>query len=352
MTSHIFNAPDMNQLHDDMCLTLAYAPSAELDTQSLIDVSMHNVIATADSMKWDFNLKNLWLGKARWSTMVRQYLDPQAVSEWLQMCAKVGHKGRGTATLRTRTVQSQGGLANGMTNRERRRWGSCMLSMSYKALPTPTITLHSRTSYMGYLSVLDLSVAQTLGRYVGKILGIPIESFHFVWMIESIQYHSFKSLAYLLCNADEDIRRTGRRVLLKPLDQLTVEERLLITAPAVKASRVWLNKVRREDAAGVTLGDMNYNTYRRIRRRWHTELFGVEYGRKFEGWSYYKEGHPKEGQEREFFKAYRPLPHVMVSGLDLSAIKMPFRALDTTLFANIEPEEVDDNICLECGSDD
>lgn len=343
----------MNELHDEMCLALAYAPSDELDTESLIDVSIHNVVAVAHSMEWEFDLKNLWLTKARWNMMVKQYLDPQAVVEWLESCMKVGRKGRGTATLRTRTVQSQGGLANGMTNRERRRWGSCMLSLSYKALPTPTITLHSRTSYMGYLSVLDMTVAQTLGRYVAKLLNLPVETFRFVWMIESIQYHSFKSLAYLLCNADDDIRTTGRRVLLKPLASLTEEERELAAAPAMKGSRIWLNKVRREDADGVTLGDMNYNTYRRIRRRWHTEIFGYEKAQTFEGWSYHKPGTPKAGAEKEYFKAYLPLPHTLVSGLDLSAIKLPIRRLDIKDWPNpAEPVEVDDNVCLECGEDE
>jgi hypothetical protein len=88
-------------------------------------------------------------------------------------------------------------------------------------------------------------------------------------------------------------------------------------------TREWLTKVRREDAEGKTYGDMSYNTYRRIRRRWHTEVLGYEKAQTFEGWSHYKVG-PKVGEQKEYFKAYQPLPSVDLSELDFSPIKMPF----------------------------
>ena len=37
-----------------------------------------------------------------------------------------------------------------------------MLTFSYKALPQPHITMHSRTSYLGYLGALDMSVGWRL----------------------------------------------------------------------------------------------------------------------------------------------------------------------------------------------
>lgn len=340
MRSHTYSAPTLTDLHTRMCLDIAYAPRDQLDTASLIDVSKHNVIATADSMQWEFDLKNLWLTGSRWTMMIKQYLDAEAVKMWLGQCMRVGAKGRGQATLRTNVVRSQGGAVNGMTNRERRRWGSCMLAVVYKALPVPTITLHSRTSYLGYLSALDLSVAQKLGQYVGDLVGLKVEDIGFVWQIDSIQFHSFKSLAFLLCNPDESIRRTGRRVLIKPMSQLDSDEQILVTAPAMKGSRVWLNKVRREDAAGVTYGDMSYNTYRRIRRRWHTEVFGYDHALKFEG--------PKikrDGTEGEFFKAYYPLPSVPISTVDLTKIGLPrdyLRDIMAGVEVDIETDEEDD----------
>jgi hypothetical protein len=338
-TFHTYNASTLSELHTAMCLDLSYAPLSELDTASVIDVSKHNVLATADSLEWDFDLKSLWLSKSRWSMMVNQYLDSGDVQSWLAQCMKIGSKDRGQATLRTKTVKSQGGAANGFTNKERRRWGSCMLAVVYKAVPTPTITLHSRTSYLGYLSALDVSVAQKLGQYVADLVGLPIDQMGFVWQIDSIQYHSFKSLAFLLCNADPEIRRQGRRVMLSPRTSLTDEELTLADAPAMKGSRLWLNKVRREDRDNITYGQMNYNTYRRIRRRWHTEVLGYDYATKFEGPKILRDG--TEGAE--FFTAYRPLPNCYVRDLDLSKLGLPrARLLDIMDGVKVDIDTDDD----------
>jgi hypothetical protein len=77
------------------------------------------------------------------------------------------------------------------------------------------------------------------------------------------------------------------------------------------------------DQEGKTLGDMTYNTYRRIRRRYHTEVLGYERAQEFEGWSYYKNG-PKKGEQKEFFKAYQPLASVSIKDLDFKGIHLPY----------------------------
>lgn len=338
MRSHAYSASTLTELHDRMCLDLIYSPRDQLDTVSMIDVSKHNVIGVADSLEWEFDLKSLWLTPSRWTMMIKQYLDPEDVKMWLAQCVRIGSKGRGQATLRTKIVRSQGGSINGMTNRERRRWGSCMLAVVYKALPTPTITLHSRTSYMGYLSALDLTVAQVLGKYVAELTRQSLQDIGFVWQIDSIQYHSFKSLAYLLMHPDSDHRRVGRRVLLASTSRLSEDELQLLEAPAIKISRVWLRKVRKEDQAGMTYGQMNYNTYRRIRRRWHTELFGYNHALQFEGPKILRDG----SQGKEFFKAYHPLPHCYASNLDLSKLGLPLGRMGDIMKGVVVDIEEDD----------
>jgi len=320
-----YEAPTLTKLHEAMTLSLLQAGEDDLDVISTVDVQRHNVMGIADSMEWEFDLKSMWLTGSRWTMMVRQYLDGEAVQTWIDLCtSKIGVKGRGTAVLRTKVVKPRGGAATGHTNKETRRWGSCMLSLSYKAIPQPTITLHSRTSYLGYIGALDLSVAWMAAKYLAHELGLKPTDFKFVWMIESIQWHNFKSLAFMLNNPNESIRKDYRRLMLKPIRELgAVEEAQLLRSPALKLSRKWLTKVRKEDQAGLTLGDMTYNTYRRIRRRWHTEVLGYEKAKQFEGWSYYKKG-PKEGEQKEFFKAYQPLPSVNIHDLDFKCIGMPF----------------------------
>lgn len=325
-----YTAPTMTELHDMMCMDLVTADKDSLDVISTVDVQIHNVVAEAESMDWDFDLKDLWLTPARWTMMINQYLDGPELKAFLELCTgRIGLKGRGIATLRTKVVKPRGGEATGHTNKLTRRWGSCMLNITYKALPQPQITLYSRTSYMGYLSALDLTVAWMVGRYLADAMGVDVGSFKFVWYNEAIQWHNFKSLAFLLNHRDKKVRQRYRDILMlsdKKLSKHKKSKKLLSqieTSPAIQLSRNWLQKLMREDREGKTLGDMTYNTYRRIRRRFHTEVMGYEYAQRFEGWSYYKRdtGAHKEGDEKEFFKAYKPLPSTPVTELSFARLK-------------------------------
>jgi len=319
-----YKAATMTELHEDMINSLVNASATGLDVISNVDVQIHNVMGYAESMAWEMDLKTYWLTKSRWSMMVRQYLDPEQLQAWIEQCTtKIGTKGRGIAVLRTNVVKPRGGAATGHTNKETRRWGSCMLTLSYKAKPKPQITLHSRTSYLGYIGALDLSVAWMAAKYLAHEMGIKVEDISFLWYNEAIQWHNFKSMAWMLCHPDLEQRKKYRRLLTTPLKKLDPDELTLLNySPAIKMTREWLTKVRVEDRDGKTYGDMTYNTYRRIRRRWHTEVLGYDKAQTFEGWSYYKVGE-KKGEEKEFFKAYLPLPTVKISECDFSAIKMP-----------------------------
>ena len=339
-----FHAATMTKLHDEMCKTLVFAEEDDLDVISSVDVQIHNVIAEADSMDWDFDMKSMWLTKSRWSMMIRQYIDPDELEAWIdRITSKIGVKGRGIAVMRTKTVAARGGAATGHTNKETRRWGSCMLAISYKAIPAPQITLYSRTSYLGYIGALDLTVAWVLGKTLAERLGIDVKDIKFVWMNEAIQWHHFKSLAFLLNHPKKKQRKRYRRLLIKKESKLTEEEQeMLATMPGLKRSRMWLAKVIKEDNDGLTYGDMTYNTYRRIRRRWHTEVFGYEYAQQFEGWSYYKKG-PQEGEKKEYFKAYNPLPSVPADTLTLAPLKMNPDRLTGVEFQGEEDEDEDDD---------
>ena len=339
----------MTQLHDKLCHRLIHATNDEIDLITSVDVQLHNTVSEAESMEWDFDLKNMWLTKGRWSMMVKQYLDKEDTQVWLAKCVTgIGLKGRGINVLRTRVVRPRGGAHMG--NRETRRWGSCMLALSYKAVPQPQITLYSRTSYLGYIGALDLSVAWQLGRYLAKELDCHVEDFRFVWYNEALQWHNFKSLAYLLNNTDPDQRKRYRRLMLLPEAKLDEDEWVYVNStPALTMSRQWIQKVVAEDKRHDTYGDMTYNTYRRIRRRYHTEVRGLEYAQKFEGWSYHTKG-PKEGEQKEFFKAYRPLPSVDIHDCDLSAIKLPFASeFGIAYDGEVDIDEAGE-ACDECGS--
>jgi hypothetical protein len=339
-----FRAGNMTELHDKLCNKIIHAGREDLDVISGVDVQMHNCVAAADSMKWDFNLKTLWLTPQRWTMMVRQYVDRDGFIEWVEKATKyIGTNGRGMAHMRTHEVKARGGEAFG--NKETRRWGSCMLGITYKAQPAPQITLYSRTCYLGYLSGLDLSVAWMAGKYLAAELGMDVEDMAFVWMNEAMQYHNFKSMAFLLNNPDPVLRKQYRRWLRFSENKLkeTGDWDYVNSRPALQLTRKWLQKLILDDANGKTLGDMTYNTYRRIRRRYHTEVLGYERAQEFEGWSYYKKG-PKEGEQKEFFKAYQPLDDCWISDLDFKGIHLPFSpgSLGAPLLVTGDHVEFDD----------
>jgi len=340
---HHYKSATMTELHEKLIDGLLYATPDDLDLVSSVDVSQHLVIAEADSMEWDFDLKTSWLTKSRWSMMVRQYLDPQDLETWIgRITAKIGLKERGMAVMRTKTVKPRGGEATGHTNKETRIWGACMLSFTYKAKPQPTLTMHSRTSYLGYIGALDLTVAYMLGKYLARELGIPVSKMKFVWINEATQWHFFKSISFVLTNPDKERSELFRKLILAPSAELTREQKLLVLEhPAIRGSRKWFQKVVAEDAAGRTYGALTYNTFRRVIRRFHTEVYGEEYASQFRGWEYYKRG-PMAGKEKEFFEAYPPLPSVNVNELDFSAIGMPANRRYGEPFVGGDDEDEDD----------
>lgn len=295
---HAYNYPTATALHDGITQKLAFSPKSKLDLVTSVDVQLHNVIARAESFDWEFDLKRMWLGKARWTAMINQYINPVALEEFLDSVeAKLKGRKRGVAVMRTNNVAQR---TNGQKDRVWRRWGSCMLSIGYRAMPEPQITLHSRTSYFGYIAALDLTVAHTVAKMVAERVGLDVEDISFVWHIECAQYHAFKSMAYLM--GDEEMRAR----FLEPDEPHTRE-----SAPALYYSQKWLDGFAKEDAEGKLYGDMNFGQTRRIRKRWHTEVLGYDYGEPFEGGD-----HASASQNKRF----KPLPSVSADTLNFDPI--------------------------------
>lgn len=344
----MYTAQTMTELHETLCQALVFSPADQLDLVTSVDCQIHNSVARAESMVWDFDLKDMWLTKSRWSMMARQYIDPNEFQAWIEKTAKmIGPRGRGNSVLRTKVVKPRGGGDAG--NKETRRWGSCMISITYKALPSPQITLHSRTSYIGYLGGMDMTIAWMAGRYLAAAMDIPLESISFVWFNEMMQFHNFKCLAYLLNHPDPKLQKSFRRMMMKPESKLKPKEiEALAKYPALGMSRKWLATIIEQDRTGHHLGMMSYNTYRRIRRRFHTEVLGYEKAKEFEGWSVHKTG-PNKGENKEFFAAYKPLDSVRIKELDFSPIGLPLAGV-TPLDYDMGVDEADLHDCsnLEC----
>lgn len=321
----LFKANDMTELHTKLGDWFMEAKRKEFDFASNSDCALSHVIAVADHMNFDWDVKDLWLTRMRWNALTKQYLDPIDVQNFLAMCTKVGKSGRGVAMLRTKVVLPRGG--SGLST-PTRKWGSCMMSISYAAKPTPTVTLHSRTSYIGYLGAMDMNVAWNLARYIAREVKIKdMANIKFMWHCELMQWHFFKSMAYLLNHPDPETKEFYRWLL--PADDTDVDDEIRADyldrhtgACVVDGGHQWLRKILDKDNQGISYGDERYNTYRRVRRRYHREILGYDYSNQFSGW-YYPLSHAKV-QKPTFYKPYPELPSVMTSTLDLAPIKLPY----------------------------
>src|SRR5688500_7061682 len=202
---HAFNYADPVEAHDGICEMLVYGdkPGRDYDWVHGTEVGLHNVGIHMETADFEYNLKNIWVLPSRWRKMVRDYIPPDALAHTLAMVEDRmtgnfgGRKARGIAVMRTNLIQGRGTGRN-----VRRRWGSCMLNLSYRATPIPTISLHSRTTYFGYLALMDLAVARTFGKACADITGIPLADHQLVWTLALAQFHGFRSLAWMLGNEE------------------------------------------------------------------------------------------------------------------------------------------------------
>jgi hypothetical protein len=271
-----FTAPTMTQLHDDMCGALLYGKREEYDWVTNTDVIIENVFAVAETMNWECDVSRFWVPPSRWTIMIRQYIDPEEVQIWLAQIKKRAEiKNANRIVLRTRKVN-----ASFRGNATTRSLGSCMLSLSFSLQPQPTILLHSRTCYMGYLSPLDWSVAFHLGRLAAQVIGtgdgLRIADFRFAWFVETIQYHRFRTIAYPL--GDDSARSEFRETCKRLKKEGTLPE-------YVALHRNWeqYQKWLKADKQGLTYDEMSpYRSYQRPRKRFHSQVRGVEYARQFE----------------------------------------------------------------------
>lgn len=317
---HAFNFHDPVEAHNEICDMLVYGdkPGRDYDWVHGTEVGLHNVGIFMETADFEYDLKDIWVLPSRWRKMVRDYINPDALAHTLAMIEDRmsgnfgGRKARGLAVMRTNLIQGRGTGRN-----VRRRWGSCMLNLTYQAQPVPTIRLHSRTSYFGYLAMMDLAVARTFGKMCAEITGIPLEQHAMVWTLDLAQFHGFRSLAWML--GDDE----NRRELIDNMEARTDFSHRMAEGnqPGFRKALDGYARILKSDQEGKLYGDEAFSSFCRVRRRYHTEVHGVEYAQQFAG-------------GRRDVGPFDPLPHLMVSTLDFSALGGP---------AGIDTEDDDDD---------
>lgn len=268
MKLYHYHEATMAEMLEAMTIGLVCDP----DPQTLRGDSIqhHNVVAQADSCVFDYDLQNSWVTRSRWTVLVNQYINQAAYDNFLDSIEDRLSQPRasGVAFMRSQTVQVRNLNTNGKVAR---RWGSCMLGWSFRRTPEPQITMHSRSTYLGFLAPLDLMVAARIAKDVGERIGLDPSEIKFTWHLEQAQFHSFRSMAWWYTTPEH-------KELLKEVLRDKGEN-----YPIYKHISRTLAWYARDDREGVMYGDMAFAQRRRFRMLWHLRTKKPEYYQKFLG---------------------------------------------------------------------
>jgi len=251
--SHVHHYDTLTELwHKEMERQL-FAKKKELDFVASIDTIRYNCLLSCDSMKFDFDMgRDLWLTKTRFTILQRDYLDLFQLEQFLDRCESIG-LGEAKRGVITQLFAKQHAM------REKKyRWGNCMLGWDFRGgdrYGQPTLTMHSRVSYIAYIGGLDLALCYVLAREIGRRIGAKPSDFAFNWYLSSSQFHFFKSIPALFGHNIEPII----------LDE---GEYPSSKYPTLNGVRKWWTGIADKYEAGVPLEEEKYGPLKRIRRRY------------------------------------------------------------------------------------
>jgi hypothetical protein len=225
-----------------------------------------DVMVLSDTCEFNLDIgKDLWITPSRWNTLVRQYVDPIRLFEWLEGVKDIATYNRGVAAMMFNDVQRTVVESNARANR--RKWGGCLRFITYRAYPKPTITTFSRTSYWGYIGGLDMMLGHQLAKMVCDMLtadGLEPKDMAYRWVLDTAQFHGFKSAAYIFASQQDKLLRTTKW----PEAKLGPE----VDYPTWKLVRNWWKRINKQDAEGKPYAEMKYGAEKRIRRRFHAQM--------------------------------------------------------------------------------
>jgi hypothetical protein len=250
---HVHNYDTLTNLwHKEMERQL-FAKKKELDFVASIDTIRYDCLLSCDSMEFDFDAgRDLWLTKSRFTILQRDYLDLYQLEMFLRRCKEIGLGGA------KRGVVTQLFAKQHKMSAKKYRWGNCMLGWDFRGgdrYGQPTLSMHSRVSYIAYIGGLDLALCYVLAREIGQRIGAAPEDFAFRWYLSSSQFHFFKSIPALF----------GHNI-----EPLILEEGEYPSKkyPTLKGVRKWWGGAIDKYERGVPLSTEKYGPLKRIRRRY------------------------------------------------------------------------------------
>ncbi len=243
-----------------------------------IETHLFNSTLVADSCAYDLDIgKHVWLNQGRWSRLIKEYVPKEPLDRFVeQACEIVSGAARDGATANM-FFRDPDRYA------KKHRWGGCLMGATFRGngwkAGKPTITFYSRTTYIGYMGLLDAAIAHTMARAIivksQKIwrgAGVfDLDKIAFRWHISSQQLHCFKTLPYIYSQGD----------LMAKLEKSLKQKRLVASLPPTwKYLTKWYEKVvngwfdyskgmdQHESVVQQWLLTEKYGPFRRVKRRW------------------------------------------------------------------------------------
>jgi hypothetical protein len=211
----------------------------------------------AKSMEFDFDIgRDLWLTDKRFPKLQRDYLEPSEVVPFLERCEKIANDSARRGVI-TQMAARKPMVKNGF--RPTHAWGGCMIAFTYhggKKWNTPTLSLHSRVSYIGYIGAIDMALGWVLAREIARRTGIEVEEMQFRWYIDSLQWHGLKCVPYVMAHDH--------------FDQVMDEGYTSRAYPTIGATRRAIKSLDKHYEAGTGLDkqDNPFGPARRMRQRY------------------------------------------------------------------------------------
>jgi len=249
---------NMTDLWHKTCQSMVFGTleNRGIDFIAGIDCVRYGSRLVANSMEYDFDLGlDLWLNRPRWTRLVREYLDLGELRRFVDHAARIG-TGEGK-----RGVITSMHCNNVARAAKKHRWGNCMLAFTYRGLRTgqPTLTLHSRVTYIAYIGGADLAVAHVLARYISQRIKVPVSEIRFEWCIDSLQLHAFKSLPMLYSDG-----------WIPYFEDPYMREKY----PSIKIISRWHDQIAKSTQEGMPLEEIKYGPLRRVTRRYREYIAG------------------------------------------------------------------------------
>lgn len=252
------------------------APDATLN----IETHLFNTTLQAASCRYDLDIgKDVWLNIGRWSRLIKEYVPRVNLDRFTENAADIlAGRARDGATCNF-VFHDPARYA------KKHRWGGCLMGATFRGdnrrAGRATLTFYSRTTYIGYMGLLDAGIAAVMAKQIAKRANTinpngafaSVDDISFRWHISSQQLHCFKTLPYIYSQPD----------LMKRLERYARNPRVADKSPpAWRHISKWYAKVLEgwraysmssHDDPSETLVQQwllteKYGPFRRIKRRW------------------------------------------------------------------------------------